>query len=246
MQFAITKLGFLPENIILFGWSIGGYSALWLATQYPDIKGVVRTILLFVCESNLNYFLLFQILDATFDDILPLALPKMPQSISGIVKIAIRDYMNLNNNELMAKYKGPIAIVRRTEDEMICTEENNLSTNRGNNLLINTLKQRFPNIFQLEQIAFVTKMLSKPIENSGGTENDQLCFSLLMSYISDNSKTYPLEIGADYDNNQKNQMAEYLIRKHLTDFKSTHCTPLPAEYFHIPWDLLNDTDFVFT
>lgn len=46
MQFAITQLGFLPENIILFGWSIGGYSALWLATQYPDVKGVVRAFLL--------------------------------------------------------------------------------------------------------------------------------------------------------------------------------------------------------
>lgn len=42
MQFAIHKLGFLPENIILFGWSIGGYSSLVAAAQYPDIKGVVR------------------------------------------------------------------------------------------------------------------------------------------------------------------------------------------------------------
>lgn len=41
MQFAIQKLGFLPENIILFGWSIGGYSSLYAATQYPDVKGVV-------------------------------------------------------------------------------------------------------------------------------------------------------------------------------------------------------------
>lgn len=42
MQFAINKLGFLPENILLFGWSIGGWSALYAATQYADIKGVVR------------------------------------------------------------------------------------------------------------------------------------------------------------------------------------------------------------
>lgn len=42
MQFAIHKLGFLPGNIVLFGWSIGGYSSLVAAAQYPDIKGVVR------------------------------------------------------------------------------------------------------------------------------------------------------------------------------------------------------------
>lgn len=46
MQFAINKLGFAPENILLFGWSIGGYSSLWASTQYPDVKGVVRQILI--------------------------------------------------------------------------------------------------------------------------------------------------------------------------------------------------------
>lgn len=43
MQFAINALGFHPENILLYGWSIGGYSALYAATQYPNIKGVVRS-----------------------------------------------------------------------------------------------------------------------------------------------------------------------------------------------------------
>lgn len=41
MQFAIHVLGFKPENIVLFGWSIGGYSSLVAAAQYPEIKGVV-------------------------------------------------------------------------------------------------------------------------------------------------------------------------------------------------------------
>lgn len=45
MQFAIQSLGFLPEQIVCFGWSIGGYSTLWLATQYPNVKGVVCTYL---------------------------------------------------------------------------------------------------------------------------------------------------------------------------------------------------------
>lgn len=45
MQFAINKLGFQPEDIILFGWSIGGYSSLVAAAQYPDIKGVVRKLI---------------------------------------------------------------------------------------------------------------------------------------------------------------------------------------------------------
>lgn len=48
MQFAIHKLGFQPEDIVLFGWSIGGYSSLVAAIQYPDIKGVVRTIVTYL------------------------------------------------------------------------------------------------------------------------------------------------------------------------------------------------------
>lgn len=43
----------------------------------------------------------------------------MPQSISNIVRIAIRQYVNLNNNDVIAKYNGPVLFVRRTEDEII-------------------------------------------------------------------------------------------------------------------------------
>lgn len=100
MQFAINHLGFIPENIVLFGWSIGGYSSLYAATRYPDVRGVI--------------------LDATFDDVLQLALPRMPQSLAGIVRIAIRQYMNLNNTELLnTGFGGPVLLVRRTEDEVI-------------------------------------------------------------------------------------------------------------------------------
>lgn len=39
--------------------------------------------------------------------------------MSGIVRIAIRDYVNLNNIELINQYNGPVMLVRRTEDEII-------------------------------------------------------------------------------------------------------------------------------
>lgn len=145
LQFAIQSLGFLPENILLFGWSIGGYSSLWLASQYPNIKGVI--------------------LDATFDDLLYLALPRMPESLSGVVRIAIKEHCNLNNNDLITKYNGPIALVRRTEDEVICTEEMNIGTNRGNYLLINMLRSRFPNIFKNDQLIYAQEVLNKTVDH---------------------------------------------------------------------------------
>lgn len=230
MQFAITDLGFTPDNIILYGWSIGGYSTLYAASQYPDVKGVV--------------------LDATFDDVLQLAIPRMPESLSNIVKIAIRDYVNLNNTELISQYNGPVMLIRRTEDEIICSEDNNLATNRGNFLLINMLKFRFPNIFKADQENLAKDILGRPIEFMRD-DSDELCLSLLMSYLTDNgnngtSRSYPIEIGADYSSDQRDSMAKFLLRKHLQDFKSTHCTPLPAEYFKAPWEIPSDTDFVFT
>ena len=42
VQYAINKLGFEPNNIVLFAWSIGGYAATWAAMAYPDIRFVVR------------------------------------------------------------------------------------------------------------------------------------------------------------------------------------------------------------
>lgn len=42
MQFALSKLGFKIENIVIYAWSIGGFSATWAAMNYPEIKGLVR------------------------------------------------------------------------------------------------------------------------------------------------------------------------------------------------------------
>jgi len=41
MQYAINGLGFQPESIVLFAWSIGGYAASWAAMNYPDVSHVV-------------------------------------------------------------------------------------------------------------------------------------------------------------------------------------------------------------
>lgn len=43
----------------------------------------------------------------------------MPKSLSGIVQIAIREYVNLNNIDLSNNYSGPVLMIRRTEDEII-------------------------------------------------------------------------------------------------------------------------------
>lgn len=117
-----------------------------------------------------------------------------------------------------------------------------VSTNRGNNLLLALLKFRYPNVYKAEQIAVIAKILAKPIERSvqgrprtdglksiqekftSDTATDQLCISLLMSYVSENGKAFPLEIGADYTVAQRNQLAEFLVRRSRYDEELTDRT----------------------
>lgn len=76
--------------------------------------------------------------------------------------------------------------------------------------------------------------------------DDQMSLSLLMSYASENGATYPLKIGEDYTNEQRNSLALYLIKNHYYDYKSSHCTPLPGEFFKNGWSIPLESDFVFT
>lgn len=76
--------------------------------------------------------------------------------------------------------------------------------------------------------------------------DDQLPLSLILSYVSEHGGSYPLLIGEDYSDEQRNTMALYLIKNHFYDYKSSHCTPLPGEFFKNGWSLPAENDFVFT
>ncbi|XP_066991578.2 phosphatidylserine lipase ABHD16A [Anabrus simplex] len=229
MQFAIHHLGFVPENIVLFGWSIGGFPSTWVAMNYPDVKGVI--------------------LDATFDDVMALAVTKMPHALEPIIKKTVRDYMNLNNFEQLVKYPGPVLLIRRTEDEVICTEDNNLSTNRGNNLLVKLLKYRYPYILNDETLPVLMDWLAVDVSqqsriwNKYGVDED-LCNSTLLSYVAENSCSYPMRLGEGLPLELRIQLTIFLASKYMIDFKSTHCTPLPANLFQMPWDISPESDYV--
>ncbi|VDN36505.1 unnamed protein product, partial [Gongylonema pulchrum] len=75
MQYAIHELGFSENQIVIYAWSIGGFPATWAAANYPYIKALI--------------------LDATFDDLLPLAKAKMPQSWAPLVEFIVRTYFDL-------------------------------------------------------------------------------------------------------------------------------------------------------
>ncbi|XP_034839320.1 phosphatidylserine lipase ABHD16A [Maniola hyperantus] len=195
VQYAINDLDFDVENIVMYGWSIGGYPAAWAAVNYPDIKGLI--------------------LDASFDDLLPLAWNQMPQSWTLLVKEVVRSFVNLNISELLNKYSGPVQLVRRTEDEVICLRPGQLSTNRGNNLLINLLEKRHPYILEddiMEKVKACTAL------------SDQQRIVLSRENIPDD----------------KRKILQ-LISKYLRDFRSTHCTLLPEDIFDAVMGSINNS-----
>ncbi|KAJ1525091.1 hypothetical protein ONE63_009933 [Megalurothrips usitatus] len=217
MQFAIHGLNFPIENIILFGWSIGGYSTSWAAMNYPDVNLVV--------------------IDASFDDILPLALPRMPSSLEPLVRRTIRDYINLNVAEQLIKYPGPVQLIRRTDDEIICTEEMNLSTNRGNDLLVKLLKYRYPLLMTADVMRVVNEWLAADINGQSSLWQQYRVSDekkRVMKYFSEHAGLFPLRIGDELDTHSKIQMVLYLCRKYMLDLRSSHCTPLPASMFATP------------
>lgn len=67
---------------------------------------------------------------------------------------------------------------------------------------------------------YITKFTKKKTCSFSVTESssDQLCLSLLMSYISEHGKTFPLEIGVDYTDAQRRQLADYLVNLKILQF----------------------------
>ncbi|XP_026691866.2 phosphatidylserine lipase ABHD16A isoform X1 [Ciona intestinalis] len=231
-QYVIHELEFQPENIIVFAWSIGGFSAISAALRYPNIKGLF--------------------LDATFYDVLPFAKKMMPELLEPIVTYTVRNYLNLNNSECLQQYKGPVSIVRRTQDEVMNLDgQHNFRSNLGNMLIEEMLKSRFPKLFvdelggkSDEQTRALWSWLSavdsfnRDEVLNGWSYNAKQCEQLIRSHLTLNpSCEYPLNIGEDLTSVQKTQLVLYLVTKITRNLPSSHCTPLPHSYFCQPWNI---------
>ncbi|XP_009449119.3 phosphatidylserine lipase ABHD16A isoform X1 [Pan troglodytes] len=224
VQFAIRRLGFQPQDIIIYAWSIGGFTATWAAMSYPDVSAMI--------------------LDASFDDLVPLALKVMPDSWRGLVTRTVRQHLNLNNAEQLCRYQGPVLLIRRTKDEIITTTvPEDIMSNRGNDLLLKLLQHRYPRVMAEEGLRVVRQWLeaSSQLEEasiySRWEVEEDWCLSVLRSYQAEHGPDFPWSVGEDMSADGRRQLALFLARKHLHNFEATHCTPLPAQNFQMPWHL---------
>jgi len=215
MQFALHRLGFSPENIIVMGWSIGGFTSTWLALNYPEIKGLI--------------------LDATFDHLEPLAIPRMPGFMSPIVRHAVNHHINLDVAGQLRQYSGPLTIIRRLRDEMITVKQLELDTNRGNYLVINLLESRYPNLVNSHTRSNLFNLLGSPLR---ALDIDMDLQQLLYrSYLQHHDvSNFPVNIGQDMSDDEKTLMLIFLLKQYMKDMDSSHCTPLSASLMKVPWN----------
>ncbi|KAK0416317.1 hypothetical protein QR680_012412 [Steinernema hermaphroditum] len=207
MQFATKKLGFKESDIILYGWSIGGFTATWAAANY-----------------NVGSLLL----DATFDDLLPLAIAKMPKPVDFVVQYAVRKYLNLPISKQLSMYNGPVRLIRRSDDDIIVTDEfgsaaDRRASNRANQLLVDLIESRHPGLLRNESDRNIAKewLALSPVERvSAPTDN----ITTLTRYRLYNG----------LEDKQRRELIFHYCDKYLVDFDAGHNMPLPEDYFNPP------------
>ncbi|CAH8456866.1 unnamed protein product [Dicrocoelium dendriticum] len=245
LMFALHRLRFPSKDVYLFGWSIGGYTASWIAMNYPEIGGVI--------------------LDATFDDVELLARRLVPDIFCPLVVATLRSHLDLNNLAHLKAYDGPVRIIRRSQDEIISTDDPpSHESNRGTHLLIALLKHRFPHLFtpntegllreylSLDSTAyddFLHRIRCNPDEH-GPAVIDFLSQELELKRMACTGSSTPLRTVRLFPSNLGHQISDesikcgmllYLVSQYFVEAPGSHCAPLEPGCFRTPWTITTST-----
>uniref|UniRef100_A0A2K5CC74 Abhydrolase domain containing 16B n=1 Tax=Aotus nancymaae TaxID=37293 RepID=A0A2K5CC74_AOTNA len=162
------------------------------------------------------------VLDATFDDLVLLALKVMPHSWKGLVVRTVREHFNLNVAEQPCCYPGPrYPAVMAGEGQAVVT--------------------RWLRAGSLAQAAAFYACYRVDKER---------CLALLRSYRArceeklegeeaqgPHGPGFPRLVGQGLRSRRRWQLALFLAREHLNNVEATHCSPLEPEDFQLPWGL---------
>ncbi|KAF7988414.1 hypothetical protein HCN44_000987 [Aphidius gifuensis] len=235
IKYSIEKLNFTVDKIALNGWSIGGFTSTWAAMNY-DLHGLL--------------------LDATFDNVLNVALYMMPNFVSSLTTYVITDYLDLDNSQQLNKYDGRVMLIRRTEDQIMSSPTGNLPSNRANYLLTNMLIHRYPKLLDnnnnktidvlknylamsmvdVDSITLAVK--TKVLFQDGIPLDENICLTKIRENINNNNGTikYPSTLGDNFDSISKQHLVVYLANKYMKDQNSGHNVRLNQNLFKLGWD----------
>uniref|UniRef100_A0A8D2IJS5 AB hydrolase-1 domain-containing protein n=1 Tax=Varanus komodoensis TaxID=61221 RepID=A0A8D2IJS5_VARKO len=231
VQYAVHRLKFSLPEIAIYGYSLGSYTASWAGMAYPKLGALV--------------------LDASFDSLLPLAAKVIGKTWRTLVKQTVAEYFNLNVVDMLCQYPGPALLIRRTLDEVTSTEFSpethlpRIGTNRANELLMQLLRSRYPNIISGNEdvvrhwLAADCPPLETLIYSHLYKVDDTWCLNKLKYFKSSlgPNTDFPWKVGKKLSATRKKQLALFLAKKHLKNVETTHGRTLPPEEFEMPWKL---------
>ncbi|XP_065324478.1 phosphatidylserine lipase ABHD16A-like isoform X2 [Gordionus sp. m RMFG-2023] len=220
VKYALNVLKFQESKLIFYSWSIGCFSASWASMRYHGNKALI--------------------LDAAFDDILPLAINRMPTAIENLVTFTIRKYIDLRTLQFLIKNPSKnIIFIRRTQDEIMNMIDGDVSSNRINNLVLKIFKYRYPHVFTSDVLCAVRSVLCNQTDSQNAVTSTVYkgSFSTLTPDLAQlNGNLYsigefPSPLGTDLRKEQKLDFALDLVRKYLFDYQGSHCEPIPKHFY---------------
>ena len=217
VSYAVQVLGYPLERIILHGNSIGGFTACYAAAAFPNIHGLL--------------------LEATFDDINSLVPALVPCCLPhGLIKHALRYCYDLNIISYLKMYKGPVTLIRKTDDTLMRSEIDEVSTNRANFLLLELIKNRYGEVFTSEESLESVRIWL-------GVEEDVRCEiekELDKEKCSSHLENFDSSLLEGLTDSFKQEIAVFLASQFMKNQRGPHSAVLNLDYIqppaHVPWN----------
>ena len=114
------------------------------------------------------------------------------------------------------------------ELELFFLSDGELWSNRGNNLLVSLLKQRYPGLCDPASLEMVETLLYTQgvLITHRDPEMEERVRSLSQA---------ALETGEGVGEEERGRLLCFLSSQLMTDLPGTHCVPLPPANFSLPW-----------
>ena len=217
VSYSVQILGFPLENIVLYGNSIGGFTACFAVASFPNIGGIL--------------------LEATFDDInnlIPALIPRfLPRRL---IQYILRYCYDLNNIEYLMAYNGPVTLIRKTDDVLMRSNRNELGSNRSNFILIRLIKQRYGHVFMNEDsLEGVNRWMSVDSNERFQIER-KLDHRLFRRYF----ENFNLSQTEELSETSKQDLAVFIATQFMKNQKAPHSSNLSSNLVkipkHIPWN----------
>ena len=217
VSYSVQVLGYPLERIFMHGNSIGGFTASYAVAAFPNIGGIL--------------------LEATFDDICCLVPALVPSYFPRrLVQCFLRYCYDLNTIRYLRGYRGPVTLVRKTDDILMRSKADEIGSNRANFILIELIQLRYGMVFRnADSLQGVRKWVSADKKERLQMEME-LDRNACRGYLT-NCNLSQLE---ELSDRCKQNLGVFIATQFMKNQKALHSSNLSSKLVkipeHIPWN----------